>query len=367
MKNTFGNNVQITIFGESHGSFIGAIIDGLTPGMMVDEDFIGKQLSFRRPSEGISTSRVEQDMFQIVSGEFNGRATGTPLCILIPNTQQQSKDYSKLASIARPGHADYTAQCKYHGFQDYRGGGHFSGRITSALVAAGAVVIPALKRKGIFIGTHIQSCAGIKDSNFSSNEFELNNQIAALCNMSFAVLDDSVEDRMRDAIIAAAKDGDSVGGVLETAVTGLPAGLGEPWFDSMESLLSHALFSIPAIKGVQFGSAFDMVDKRGSEYNDPFAIKDGKVVTLTNNNGGINGGITNGMPVILRCAVKPTASIFKKQETVNFITNENTELSLEGRHDPSIVHRARIVVDSVIALVLYDVLIGRFGTDFFAD
>ncbi|MBR2281790.1 MAG: chorismate synthase, partial [Spirochaetales bacterium] len=328
---------------------------------------IEHQLSLRRPLGAISTARVEADRFQIVSGVFNGRATGTPLCILIPNTEQRSKDYSRLAGLARPGHADYTAQCKYHGFQDYRGGGHFSGRLTAALVAAGGVVIPALKRKGIFIGTHVSSCAGICDTPFSGNEDELNTQIAMLGNLGFGVLDEQVSADMRKAIEAASKDGDSVGGVLETAVTGLPAGLGEPWFDSIESLLSHALFSIPAIKGVQFGAGFDKVNGRGSDFNDPFGMKDGRVVTRTNNNGGINGGITNGMPVVFRCAVKPTPSIYKEQDTVDFLKGQDARLAVEGRHDPAIVHRARIVVDSVVALVLYDVLVGHYGTDFFAD
>ncbi len=367
MKNSFGNNVQITIFGESHGPFIGAVIDGLTPGIKVDEDFIVHQLSLRRPSGVISTARVEKDQFQIVSGLFNGRATGTPLCILIPNSEQRSKDYSKTASLARPGHADYTAQCKYNGFQDYRGGGHFSGRVTAAIVAAGAVVIPALKGKGILIGTHIRTCSGIGDTPFSSDEEALRRQIEALGKRSFAVIDDATEERMRAAIEDAANEGDSVGGVLETAISGLPAGLGEPWFDTVEGLLSHALFSIPAIKGVQFGSAFDMVDRRGSEFNDQMAMRDGKVVTLTNNNGGVNGGITNGMPVLLRCAVKPTPSIYKSQGTVDFVKGEDAQLSLEGRHDPAIIHRARVVVDSMVALVLYDILVGRYGTDFFAD
>ena len=367
MKNSFGNNVQITIFGESHGPFIGAVIDGLAPGMVVEESFIEHQLSLRRPSGTISTARVEADKFQIVSGMFNGRATGTPLCILIPNTAQKSKDYSDLASKARPGHADYTAQCKYHGFQDYRGGGHFSGRLTAALVAAGAVVIPALKKKGIFIGTHVRSCSDVQDIAFSDNEEELNTQIAILGNLGFGVLDEQASAEMRKAIEAVAKEGDSVGGVLETAVTGLPAGLGEPWFDSIEGLLSHALFSIPAIKGVQFGSGFDMVNGKGSEFNDPFKMKDGRIMTSTNNNGGINGGITNGMPVVFRCAVKPTPSIYKEQDTVDFLKGEDAKLTIEGRHDPAIVHRARIVVDSMVALVFYDVLTGRYGADFFAN
>ncbi len=367
MKNTFGNGLQVTIFGESHGPYIGAVLDGLTPGMPVDTAFIKERLSLRRPAGRISTSRVEADDFSIVSGVFEGRTAGTPLCILIPNSSQKSGDYSKTASVARPGHADFTANCKYHGFQDYRGGGHFSGRITAALVAAGAIVLPALKSKGITIGSHIRACAGIADSTLASDEKILVSQLEALSKKRFAVLDENAGQRMKEAIAAAAKDGDSVGGIIETAVTGLESGLGEPWFDSMESLLSHVLFSIPAVKGIQFGLGFDMASQRGSFTNDPFTVKDGRVITVTNNNGGINGGLTNGMPLVLSCAVKPTPSIYKKQQTADFKTNENTELSLEGRHDPAIVHRAVAVVDSAVALVLYDVLISRHGTDFFAD
>ena len=368
MKNSIGSHLQVTLFGESHGPFIGCVLDGLTPGIKIDEDFIRHQLSLRRPSGKISTARVEQDEFQIVSGAFNGFTTGTPLCLLIPNSAQHSKDYSKTASLARPGHADYTAECKYHGFQDYRGGGHFSGRITAALVAAGAIVIPALAQKGILIGSHIKSCGGIKDIDFTEAELStLTAQIKALNEKTFAVLDDNAAAKMQSEIEKAASESDSVGGVLETAITGLPSGLGEPWFDSFESLLSHALFSIPAVKGVQFGAGFDLVNSRGSEFNDSFRTDNGKVYTTTNHNGGINGGITNGMPVIFRCAVKPTPSIYKEQQTIDFKKNENAKLVIEGRHDPAIIHRARVVADSVTALVVADILLGRFGTDYFAE
>lgn len=375
MKNSIGNNLQVTLFGESHGPFIGCLLDGLTPGIKIDEDFIRHQLSLRRPVGKISTARVEQDEFQIVSGAFNGFTTGTPLCILIPNTAQHSKDYSKTASLARPGHADYTAECKYHGFQDYRGGGHFSGRITAALVTAGAIVIPALAQKSIFIGTHIKSCGGIKDIDFAGSDVTpdsirtttLNAQIKSLNKNAFAVLDDKAANLMKTEIEKIAAQGDSVGGVLETAIAGLPAGLGEPWFDSFESLLSHAIFSIPAIKGIQFGDGFDKVNGLGSEFNDSFRTDGNKVYTLTNHNGGINGGITNGMPVIFRTAVKPTPSIYKEQQTIDFKKNQNADFIIEGRHDPAIIHRARVVQDSVTALVAADVLLGRFGTDYFCD
>ena len=366
MKNSFGNSMVVTLFGESHGPYTGVVLDGLAPGIRVDGVFIGKQLELRRPWGKISTSRIEADEYQIVSGLFEGFTTGTPLCILLPNKEASSGDYDVLSHTARPGHADYTAWCKYHGFQDHRGGGHFSGRLTAALVAAGAVVIPALKEKGILIGSHLKSCAGVQDEGFACEEFELAKQIEELNAKKFAVLNAEAGAAMQAEIEKAAREGDSTGGVIETAVTGLPAGLGEPWFDSIESLLSHALFSIPSVKGIQFGAGFDMADGRGSSFNDSFRVSGGRIVTETNNNGGINGGITNGMPVVFRCAVKPTASIFKPQKTVDFISGENTELALTGRHDPAIIHRARVVVDSVAALVLYDILSGRFGTDFFS-
>lgn len=361
MKNSFGQNMQITLFGESHGPYIGAVLDGLAPGIVVDEGFIASQLTLRRPAGKISTARVEADEFIIASGVFNGKTTGTPLCILIPNTAQHSTDYENAPRIARPGHADYTAQCKYHGCEDFRGGGHFSGRITAALVAAGAVVIPALKAKGIKLGTHIASLHRIEDRAFG----DIEKDIETLNASAFAVLDPDAAENMKRAAEAAAEAGDSVGGVLETAVTGLPAGVGEPWFDTLEGVLSHALYSIPAVKGVQFGAGFDLADGFGSEYNDPLRNEGGRIVTLTNNNGGVNGGITNGMPVLFRCAVKPTPSIYSEQKSIDLKTLENADLQIKGRHDPSIIHRARVVVDSMTALVLYDVLSGRFGTDWF--
>ncbi|MEE1505076.1 MAG: chorismate synthase, partial [Acutalibacteraceae bacterium] len=258
---------------------------------------------------------------------------------------------------------DYTAFCKYNGYEDYRGGGHFSGRITAGLVAAGAIAIDALSEKGIKIGTHISKCAGVKDSKFADYERDIN----SLYDKIFPVLDDEKGEEIIKNIEKAATDGDSVGGILETVVIGLPVGIGEPWFDSVESMLSHALFSVPAVKGVEFGAGFSCADMLGSQMNDSLFLEYNKISTKTNNNGGINGGITNGMPVIFRCAVKPTPSISKEQETVDFINNENTVLSVKGRHDPCIVHRARVVVDSVTALVLCDLLSQKFGTDWLGE
>ena len=364
MKNTFGNSVSYTLFGESHGEEIGIIIDGLAPGIEIDEEYINLQLSRRRPNGKISTSRVEKDEYRIVSGVWDGKTTGTPICILIPNTSKKSGDYSSLATLPRPGHADFAAECKYHGFQDYRGGGHFSGRLTAPIVAAGAIARSALMKKGIYIGTHIKSIADQSDREFS--EKELKNDIISLSESKFPVLNESAGDAMRAEAEKAALEGDSVGGILECAVIGMPSGVGEPWFDSVESTLSHALFSIPAVKGVEFGAGFGFASKRGSEANDAFTTDGENVYTKTNNNGGINGGITNGMPIIFRLAIKPTPSIFKEQETVNLDTMENAKLKIEGRHDPCIVHRAAPVVDAITAMVLCDMLSGRFGTDFLA-
>lgn len=361
MKNTFGNSISITLFGESHGEEIGVVLDGMAPGIPVREEEIRKRLALRRPAGRISTSRVEADEFRIVSGVLRGKTTGAPICILIPNTNTKSQDYER--DLPRPGHADYTAECKYHGFQDVRGGGHFSGRLTAPIVAAGAIALAALEEKGISIGTHIATLdKDLSDAPLVGTREECRR----LASEPFPVLDASVKEAMIRRIEAVAKEGDSVGGVLETVVLGIPAGVGEPWFDSVESLLSHALFSIPAIKGISFGSGFAMAGMRGSEANDAFAMRNGDIVTLTNHNGGINGGITNGMPLRFFCAVKPTPSIYKEQSTVSLSKRCDCSLTVQGRHDPAIVHRARSVVEAMTALTLCDLLALRYGTDYLA-
>ncbi|MBR4073562.1 MAG: chorismate synthase [Clostridia bacterium] len=361
MKNTIGSSVSVTLFGESHGKSIGVVIDGLAPGIEVDEEFIKSQLTLRRPSGLISTSRKEQDPFKIESGVFEGKTTGTPICIIIPNGDTVSKHYSY--GVARPSHADYAAYCKYHGFEDYRGGGHFSGRITAALVAAGAIIISALRKKGIIIGSHIKRLGGVDDAAFC----DLEKEIPLLCGKEFAVIDDKKGEEMQKRILSAKSEGDSVGGILETAVINLPAGVGEPWFDTVEGMLSKALFSVPAVKGVEFGDGFALADMKGSKANDLMYAKEGKIYTRTNRNGGINGGITNGMPIIFKTAIKPTPTILKEQDTADFIKTENSVLLAVGRHDPCIVHRARVVVDSVTAIVLADLLSLRYGTDWLAE
>lgn len=361
MKNVLGNNITLTLFGESHGAAIGAVIDGLSPGIPVDEERIAEKLSRRRPSSSTDTSRREPDIFKILSGVFEGKTTGTPVCIVIPNEDTKSVDYSPMREIARPAHADYTAYCKYHGFEDYRGGGHFSGRITAAIVAAGAIAETALEMRGVKVGCHILECGGVWDRPFE----DCISDIDILKSASFPVLRLGAGEQITERILKAKEQCDSVGGVVQTAVVGLPAGLGEPWFDSVESQISRAAFSIGGVKGIEFGLGFALADMQGSEANDPFVINNGKVETLSNNDGGINGGITNGMPIVFNCAVKPTPSIYKEQKTVNFVKNEETTLQIKGRHDPAIIRRICPVMEAVTALVICDMLSGRYGTDVF--
>ena len=361
MKNTFGTTFTITLFGESHGPAIGVVIDGLQAGIALDLDLMREMMDKRKAKGSISTQRHEDDEVQLVSGYFDGYTTGTPLTILIENKKQQSKDYSKTKNILRPSHADYTADVKYEGYQDYRGGGHFSGRLTAPIVAAGAIAMQVLKQKGIMIGTHIQNLHGICDTAFSNDEDELEKQLQALSQMDFAVLNEERREKMIAHIEECAKNKDSVGGILESCILHVPAGIGEPFFDSIESKLSHLLFSIPAVKGVEFGLGFNFANYYGSEANDAF-IYDDKVKTKTNHNGGINGGISNGMPILLRCVIKPTPSIFKKQQSIDKETHEPMELEIQGRHDPAIIHRARIVVDSVLAIGILDFLMEREAT-----
>lgn len=360
MKNTFGSSVCVTVFGESHGKAIGAVIDGLCPGITVDTEKINASLAKRRPSSGIDTSRREKDEFEILSGVFNGKTTGTPICIVIPNGDTKSADYERTRYLARPSHADYTSFCKYHGYEDYRGGGHFSGRITAAIVAAGAIILSALDNIGIKIGTHILKCASVSDREFRDVSYDLE----VLKDKAFPVLADC-EKEMEDEIMKAKSELDSVGGILQTAVTGVPSGVGEPWFDSVESILSHALFSVGGIKGIEFGKGFALSGMRGSSANDAFCMQDGRIVTATNNNGGILGGITSGMPIVFNCAVKPTPSIAREQSTVDFSNNQDAKIKIQGRHDPAIIRRACPVVESVTAIAICDMIANRYGTDIF--
>ena len=372
MKNTFGNALGLTIFGESHGAAVGAVLDGLAAGLPVDKAYIAERMNRRRArGDGLSTARTEPDVVEFLSGVVNGHTTGTPITMMIRNTNTRSGDYAKTADLLRPGHADFTAYAKYHGFQDARGGGHFSGRVTAALVAGGSIVLAALQRAGIDITTHIARCAGLADTPFALDDpAALAAQVETLASKTegFAVLDAAVEEPMKAAIRAAGAEGDSVGGVLETAILGLPAGIGEPYFDSVESEIAHLAFSIPAVKGIEFGTGFGFAGLRGSEANDAFRMTaEGAVVTATNHNAGINGGIANGMPVVFRTAVKPTPSIYKQQDTVDYIAKKDAQLSIQGRHDPCIVPRAAIVQTCAAALAVGDLLTARYGARWMTD
>lgn len=357
MTATLGEKIKLTIFGESHGPGIGCVIDGLPPGFAIDLDAVKKEMQRRAPGKSpLATARNEKDAFIIESGFFEGRTTGTPLCVLIPNSDQHSGDYSKLKNVMRPGHADYSGKVKYNGFNDYRGGGHFSGRLTAPLVFMGAVAKQILAQRGIYVGAHIVVVAGVKDTQFNPLG-ESADTFFELAQKTFPVLDDAAGDEMQQLILAAKQSCDSVGGVIECMVINLPAGIGEPFFDSLESRLAHALFSVPAVKGIEFGKGFALAQMTGSEANDQMYYDNGVVKNYTNNNGGITGGITNGMPVLFKAAVKPTPSIAKVQKTVDLSTENNTELVITGRHDPCIVQRAVPVIEGVAAWIILDMLL----------
>lgn len=354
MSGVWGRKIKYTIFGESHGKGIGIVIDGLPSGLSLDEAFIQKEMARRAPgSSEFSTPRVEKDQIEILSGLFQGKTTGTPLCAIIINGSQKSKDYDKMRDIARPGHADITGYIKYKGFNDFRGGGHFSGRITAPIVFAGAVAKQILAEKNVFIGSHIYSICDIRDLEFQSPD--LNEEVfIKLSESGFPILDSSKGEGMKELIRKAKSEKDSLGGIIEAAIINVPCGLGDPFFDSMESNIAHLLFSIPAVKGVEFGAGFDITKMKGSESNDPLYMEGDQIKTSTNHNGGILGGITSGMPIIFRAAFKPTPSIGKAQKTINFDLKEDTQIEVTGRHDPCIVPRALPVVEACAALSVLD-------------
>ncbi len=359
MKNSFGNLITVSLFGESHGEYIGAMLDGLPSGIFVDYEYIKNKLAFRRANDELSTARKEKDDFKIISGVNNGYTTGTPLSVLIKNNDVYSADYQNLTLKPRPSHSDFSAFLKYGEYGLLPGGGHFSGRITAPLVAVGAICQKILEEKGVKIATHIKSIGNITDRDFSDfdNDFNLLNTLEFFC------FDGKKSEEMREEIINAKNQKDSIGGVLETAVIGLEAGMGEPWFDSFEGVLSHGLFSIPGVKGVEFGSGFEISEMRGSKANDQMNYDDGKVSFTSNNSGGILGGISNGNTVIFRTAFKPTPSIGMKQNTVDLQSGENTVIEINGRHDPCIVNRARPVVDAITAICLLDLSAQKYGRD----
>ena len=358
MKNVLGDNLTLTLFGESHGEEIGAVLDGFTPGIKVDFEFLDKCMKLRRPNGKTDTCRIEKDEYKIVSGVFNGYTTGAPICMIIPNKNCNSNAYEDLKGIARPNHADYAGYAKYHGYEDYRGGGHFSGRITAPIVGLGSLCLKALNDKGIKIGTHILKCGNATDKEFSNDS-----EIDSLFNKEIPVIN-NIEEALEKEILKAKENNDSIGGIIETSITNLPAGLGEPWFSSVEGKISNAVFSIGGVKGIEFGLGFGFSERLGSSANDEFIINNGSIKTKTNNNGGINGGITNGMPVTFKTAVKPTPSIGLKQNTVDFINNKETELEIKGRHDPAIIRRICIVITCITAITVCDMLITRYGVDY---
>lgn len=362
MSSEFGHLLKISVFGQSHGTAIGVVVDGLPAGEAVDLTELQAFLDRRKPGKNpLSTARKEADAPTFLSGLENGITCGAPLCAVIQNGDQHSGDYAGLTDTPRPGHADYTAAVKWGGHADMRGGGHFSGRLTAPLCIAGGIAKQILARRGVFVGAHLKEVAGIPDAPFPLRpSAELFQEVAA---KAFPVLDDGAGERMRAAILAAREDLDSVGGIVECAATGLPAGLGDPMFDGVENRLAAALFGIPAVKGLEFGAGFDAARLRGSENNDPFVLDHGAVAAESNRAGGILGGITTGMPLLLRAAFKPTPSIARPQRTVRLSTMEETDLEIRGRHDPCIAHRAVPVVEAVTAAVLLDLLLeGNHGT-----
>jgi len=347
MENSFGKLFTITSFGESHGRCIGTIIDGCPAGLPVSEEDIQREVDKRKPTSPIATTRAEEEKVEILSGVLNRHTTGAPICLLIWNKDIDSSEYQRTRYLLRPGHADYTAFMKYGGFNDFRGGGRFSGRITATFVMAGAIARKLLNQIGIEVLAHTVEIGGIKAKTKGLDEIRQNvDQNPLKC------ADPEAAQEMLQALEKVKEEGDSMGGLIEGMALNVPVGLGEPVFDTLEGDLAKALFAIPAVKGVEFGSGFSTAGKRGSENNDLFTIQNGKIVTLTNNAGGILGGISNGMPIVVRVAVKPTSSIARSQSTVNIETMENTSLEVKGRHDTCIVPRAVPAVEAMIAVTL---------------
>jgi chorismate synthase len=355
---TFGKQIIINLFGESHGNGVGIVINNFPAGIKIDLDEIRRDLSLRRPSSKISTERVEMDEFKFLSGYYKGFTTGSPLSIFIENTNKRSKDYNR--EILRPSHADYTAHVKYNGYEDYRGGGHFSGRVTAPLMILGTLCKQVLRSNGIYIGSHISSIKDINDIMFKDVDIT-NELLQTLVTSDFPLLDFSKKDSMINQIVNAKRDQDSVGGTIETSILGIKPGYGDPFFDSIESTLSHLLFSIPAIKGVSFGAGFGISKMFGSEANDSILYDNGTIKTLTNNSGGIQGGISNGMPILVNCVVKPTASIGKLQKSIDINTLESADLELKGRHDPCIVQRAIHVVNAITNYAVLEIITRNEG------
>lgn len=357
MSSSFGKNIKVSVFGESHGQGIGVVVDGFPAGEKIDTDFLQKFMSRRAPGKNkFGTKRNEADEVQFLSGIVNNTLTGSPLSGIILNTNQRSGDYKNLELVPRPSHADFTAYVKYKGFSDMRGGGHFSGRITAPICIAGGIAKQILERKKIYIGAHLLSIGNLEDEKYDS--VNLNKDILKIVEeRDFPTIDEEISDKMKEIIEEFRMSEDSIGGIIQAGVIGLPIGLGNPMFDGVENNIAKVMFGIPGVKGIEFGSGFEGTKLNGSVHNDDFVLEAGKVVTKTNNNGGIIGGITNGMPLLLKVAMKPTPSISKEQKSVNLSSREEEKLIIKGRHDPCIAVRAVPVVESVIAITLLDLLI----------
>ncbi len=360
--NTFGQTIKMTLFGESHGEAMGITIDGIAPGILLNEELIKDALTKRRPKSIYSTSRSESDHYKIITGVYLGYTTGAAITFIIENENKISSDYSQLKNKPRPSHADYPASVRYLGYNDPRGGGIFSGRLTALMVIAGAIAKQILNSKGIFVGSHIQRLYDIEDALFNKTSIS-DDTIKHLESLDFPLLDSSKEELMKECISSAKENQNSVGGIVESAIINLPAGLGNPLFNSFESYLSSLLFSVPSIKGIEFGLGFDITKKTGKEVNDEYCIDNNVIKTKTNNNGGILGGITTGMPVILRVAVKPTPSIGLPQQTVNLETKKEETIQIEGRHDPAIVNRVVHVINSVLYFGVLDYIVTMNSRD----
>ena len=353
---SWGNSVKISIFGESHGRGIGVVIDGLPAGAELDMDGIYIQMARRAPGKDkTATPRLEKDIPEIMSGVLEGRTTGAPLCAVIQNTNTRSGDYGNVLSWPRPGHADYTGSIRYDGFNDIRGGGHFSGRLTAPLTFAGAVCRQILEKKGISVAAHIASIGNVYDSRFDPVNIP-EELIIRLNNSSFALINETMEEQMRALVEECRMSLDSIGGTVECAVVGMPAGIGSPMFEGIENVIASIVFGIPAVKGIEFGAGFAASEIRGSENNDEFYYEGDTVKTRTNNHGGSLGGISSGMPVIFRAAIKPTPSIGREQNTVDLVKHEDSVLSIHGRHDPCIVPRAVPVIEAAAAVAVLDML-----------
>lgn len=363
MSSTFGTNLRVTIFGESHGPAIGAVIDSPPAGILLDRQYILTQIHRRAPGQDASaTPRREQDIPQFLSGILEGKTTGAPLTLIIKNNNIHPQDYENLRRFPRPSHADYAASVRYGGFQDVSGGGHFSGRLTAPLVAAASIFRPALERQGIFIGGHVSQIGSVKDDLFDPIAVTAE-QLKKLSGEYFSVIKPRMQPKMRAEIKAAAAAHDSVGGAVELAVVGLPAGLGDPMFNGLENRISQALFGVPAVKAVAFGAGFGFASARGSEVNDSmYYNENGEVCCRTNFCGGITGGISNGAPLIVSVALKPTPSIAKAQQTVDLLDKKNAELKIRGRHDPCIVPRALPALEAALTFAIADLLFGTKGT-----